>query len=35
VRRAPLVLAIIELKLMPKIKAMFDPRGILNPGKVL
>jgi FAD/FMN-containing dehydrogenase len=25
----------VELELMRKIKAAFDPRGILNPGKVL
>ena len=25
----------VELDLMRKIKAAFDPRGILNPGKVL
>jgi FAD/FMN-containing dehydrogenase len=25
----------IEVKMMREIKAMFDPTGIMNPGKVL
>lgn len=31
----PLALSPVEIELMRKIKEVFDPRGILNPGKVL
>jgi FAD/FMN-containing dehydrogenase len=31
----PQVKAPLEMELMRKIKALFDPRGILNPGKLL
>jgi glycolate oxidase len=31
----PLALSQVEIELMRKIKEVFDPRGILNPGKLL
>ena len=31
----PIALSKVELELMRKIKEVFDPRGILNPGKML
>jgi glycolate oxidase len=31
----PLALSKVELELMKKIKEVFDPKGILNPGKLL
>jgi glycolate oxidase len=31
----PLALNAVEIELMRKIKDVFDPRGILNPGKIL
>ena len=31
----PLQLGAAELRLMRSIKQVFDPRGILNPGKLL
>jgi len=34
-RYLPLALGPAELKLMRKIKAVFDPNGILNPGKLI
>jgi glycolate oxidase len=34
-RYLPLALSSVELRLMRKIKEVFDPQGILNPGKLL
>jgi glycolate oxidase len=31
----PIALSQVELRLMREIKRVFDPKGILNPGKVL
>jgi glycolate oxidase len=31
----PIALSRVELELMRKIKEVFDPKGILNPGKLL
>ncbi|HBG36765.1 MAG TPA: hypothetical protein DDW88_06850 [Treponema sp.] len=31
----PMAVGSVELELMRRIKAAFDPEGILNPGKVI
>jgi glycolate oxidase len=31
----PIALSDVEIELMRQIKKVFDPKGILNPGKLL